>query len=382
MSRRNSRPLRAAVSTRSLVLPSPGVVALLFLLLLPGAVSAQMTIEPQAPMVPPVKAPAVVNGIVTSFDDATKVATLLGSRLLQVDLSTARIVLVDVDPSDTTVPLIVPGAHLTAVVEAPDAAITVFPPPPLKALHAVVRPPGVVFLQGEIESVGTDSFGLLHRTVLVDSRTVLSGENGAGPVHGLSDLKAGMRAGAWVVADGDTLTATKVVAHGNPAVSSYFSFRGAVTEIGTAAWKIGDFVIGVTADTQIVGDPRVGDTVDVLAKEINPPNPAMGMPSRIVAVSIVKVGATPTPAPGRTVSFAGPVQKMPPSGTLGLWQIADRLVTATGLTKITGTPIVGSQVVVTGYALPGPVALRSEGMTFSRMPSAIPFIAVSIATMP
>ena len=383
MSRRNSRPLRAAVSTWFLALSSPGVVALLFLLLLPGALSAQMTTDLQAPTVPPVNNPAVVNGIVTTFNDATKVATLLGSRLLQVDLSTARIVLADADPFDTTLPQIVPGAHLTAVVAAPDAAITVFPPPPLMALQAVVRPPGVAFLQGEIESVGTDSFGLLHRTVVVDSHTVFSGENGASPVHGLPDLKAGMRVEVWVAADGDLLTATKVVAHGKPVVSDYFSFRGVVKGTGTDAWTIGDLTVGVTVDTQIVGDPKAGDTVDVLAKVFNPPNPAMGMPSRIVAVSIVKVVATPAPAPGRSMSFAGPVQKMPPSGTIGLWQIAGRPVTVNGLTEIKGNPVVGSQVVVTGYAMSFAAAVRSDESTFAmRPPSAIPFMAVSITTRP
>jgi hypothetical protein len=327
----------------------------------------------------PVKIPAVVNGVVTSFDETTKVATLIGSRLLQVDLSSARILMADADPSDATVPPIVPGAHLTALVEAPDITITIFPPPPLKALQAVVRLPGLAFLHGEIEGVGIDSFSMLHRPILVDSQTVFSGEDGGNPVRGLSDLKAGMRADVWVVADGDTLTAVKVVAHGQPAPKPIF-FRGVVKAIEAESWTVGDMTVGVTVDTRIVGDPQVGDVVDVVAKVVNPPNPMMGMPSRLVAVSIVKVFLPPPPFPGETTSFDGPVQAMPPSGTMGLWKIADQMVMVTGLTKIEGSPKVGSQVTVTGYTLPtmaaSPVGKRSSGL--SPMPS--PFIALSIKT--
>jgi hypothetical protein len=327
----------------------------------------------------PVKIPAVVNGVVTSFDETTKVATLIGSRLLQVDLSSARILMADADPSDATVPPIVPGAHLTALVEAPDITITIFPPPPLKALQAVVRLPGLAFLHGEIEGVGIDSFSMLHRPILVDSQTVFSGEDGGNPVRGLSDLKAGMRADVWVVADGDTLTAVKVVAHGQPAPKPIF-FRGVVKAIEAESWTVGDMTVGVTVDTRIVGDPQVGDVVDVVAKVVNPPNPMMGMPSRLVAVSIVKVFLPPPPFPGEITSFDGPVQAMPPSGTMGLWKIADQMVMVTGLTKIEGSPKVGSQVTVTGYTLPtmaaSPVGKRSSGL--SPMPS--PFIALSIKT--
>jgi hypothetical protein len=326
-----------------------------------------------------VKKPAVVNGVVTSFDETTKVATLIGSRLLQVDLSSARILMADADPSDATVPPIGPGAHLTALVEAPDITITIFPPPPLKALQAFVRLPGLAFLHGEIEGVGTDSFSMLHRSILVDSRTVFSGEDGGNPVRGLSDLKAGMRAEAWVVADGDTLTAAKVVAHGQPAPKPIF-FRGVVKAIEADSWTIGDMTVGVTVDTKIVGDPHLGDVVDVVAKVVNPPNPMMGMPSRLVAVSIVKVFLPPPPFPGEITSFDGPVQAMPPSGSMGLWKIADQMVMVTELTKIEGSPKVGSQVTVTGYTLPtmaaSPVGTGSSGLS----PMASPFIALSIRT--
>lgn len=382
MSRMNSRLPRATVPTRFLALPSSGVVALLLALLLPGVLSAQMTTGPGTSPATPVKVRSVVNGVVTSFDEPTKVATLIGSPLLQVDLSSARIVMADADPFDATVPPIGPGAFLTAVVEAPDVAITIFPPPPLKALQAAVRPPGFAFLHGEIESVGTDSFALLHRTILVDGSTLFGGADGGTPIDGLSDLRPGMQAEVWVLAAGDTLTAAKVVAHGKPDVPKPIFFRGVVKTIGPDSWTIGDLTVGITPDTRIVGDPQVGDTVDVIASVVDPPNPGMGMPSRLVAISIVKVVVVPPPIPGRTTTFEGPVQALPPSGRNGHWKIADRTVTVSGLTKIEGDPKVGSQVTVTGFALPSPVAISVGPMASAMNPRTIPFMAISIKTMP
>ncbi|HQR44927.1 MAG TPA: DUF5666 domain-containing protein [Thermoanaerobaculia bacterium] len=375
-----ARRLRAPRPTWFLALPASGIVALLFLVLRPGTAGAQMAAGSEMASVLPVAVPAAVNGIVTSFDETTRVATLIGSRLLQVDLSSARIVAGDADPSDAVVPPISPGAHLTALVVAPDVAITIFPPPPLKALHAVVRPPDYALLQGEIESVGTDSFSMLHRVVLVDGRTVFAGEDAGSPIRSLADLKPGMQAEVWVVAAGDTLTAVRVVAHGKSVEPPPMLFQGVVKEIGAASWTIGDRTVGVTAETKIVGDPKVGDTVDVVARIVNPPDPMMGMPSRLVAVSIVKVLLPPPPVPGETTSFDGPVQAMPPTGTLGLWRIADRMVLVTGLTKIDGSPAVGSKVTVTGYTLPTMAASPAGTDTSGMSPMASPFIALSITT--
>lgn len=380
MSRMITRLSRATVPTWFLALPSSGVVALLLVLLLPGVLSAQMMVGPGTASATPVKARSVVNGVVTGFDETTKVATLIGSPLLQVDLSSARIAMADADPSDATVPPIGPGAFLTAIVEAPDVAITIFPPPPLKALQATVRPPGFAFLRGEIESVGTDSFALLHRTILVDGNTVFGGGDGGHPIDGLSDLKPGMQAEVWVWAAGDALTAAKVVAHGRRVGPKPIFFRGVVKTIGPDSWTIGDVTVGVTPETRIVGDPQVGDTVDVIANVIDPPNPGMGMPSRLVAVSIVKVVVGPPPVPGRITTFDGPVQAMPPSGRNGHWKIADRIVTVSGLTKIEGDPKVGSEVTVTGYALPSPVALMGDSTASAMNPMAVPFMALSIKT--
>lgn len=382
MSTTIARPFRAPRPTRALALPAAGFVALLSLLLLPGTLGAQMEISSETASALSLKIPAAVNGVVTGFDETTRVATLVGSRLLQVDLSSARIAAGDADPSDGAVPPIGPGAHLTALVEVPDVAITIFPPPPLKAVYAVVRPPEFALLQGEIEGVGASSFSMLHRVILVDDRTAFAGENGGMPIRGLGDLKPGMVAEVWVVPAGDTLTAVRVVAHGKVVEPPPMLFRGVVREIGATSWTIGDRTVGVTAETKIVGDPKVGDTVDVVARIVNPPDPMMGMPSRLVAVSIVKVLLPPPPVPGETTTFDGKVLAMPPSGMLGLWKISDRVVLVTPSTKIEGSPKVGSAVTVTGYTLPTMSAAPGGMGSAGSSPLASPFIALAIKTKP
>lgn len=370
MNARHSHP--AVTRARFLPLSSAGLVALLFLSLAALPLAAQPSLDPTMPgfVGPPVRAPSV-EGFVTSVDGT--VVTLQGSPLLRVDVSGATIL--SADSAGGTPPPITLGAYLMATVEAPNVAILTFPPPPLVAKTVAVRPADTAVLSGEIQSVASSSFSLLFRTILVDGHTVFSGYGAGSPVHGLSDLKPGMQAMAWVVATSGGLLAKKVVAFGPIVVPTPVNFRGVVKEIGTDNWTIGDMTVGITAATKIVGDPQVGDTVDVVAKVDGPPNPMMGMPSHLVAVSIVKVIPPPTPVPGRTFTFDGTVQSMPSIGTIGLWKIGDRPVMVTGLTKISGTPKVGSLVTVTGYATPSPLAAGSAGT-----PSSVPILATSIVT--
>jgi hypothetical protein len=368
--------LPAIARARFLPSSSAGLVALLLLSLAALPLAAQPSVEPAMPGIaePPVKAP-FVEGFVTSVDGM--VVTLTGSPLLRVDVSGATIISADAGGGTATPPPIEPGAYLVAIVQLPTVPSMGPLPGPLRATSVAVRPAGMAVLSGEVQSVGSSTFSLLDRTILVDGNTAFSGYGAGGPVHGLSDLKPGMQATAWVVVSGGGLLATRVMALGPFDLPKPVSFRGVVKEIGTESWTIGDMTVGITTATRIVGDPRVGDTVDVVAKVDGPPNPMMGMPSRLVAVSIVKVVPPPTPVPGRTFTFDGTVQSMPKTGTMGLWKVGDRDVMVTGLTKISGTPKVGSLVTVTGYPMPTRLATGSAAT-----PSPVSILATSIVTKP
>lgn len=372
MSRVSTRPSQATHDSRFRRASSFGVVALLFLAFAsPPAAGQASTGGSTVPVTPPTFLPSAA-GFVTAVDGP--IVTLLGSPLLRIDVSGATILAADA--TGGTPPQITPGAYIFATLE-PIAPPTAGPlPPPLIAIAVAVRPAGTALLEGEVQAVGTDSFTLLFRTILVDANTVFLFPNASASSGGLSDLKPGMQVAVWVRVTSNGLTAVRVVVLGPPPVSDPIFFRGVVKVIGTDSWTIGDYTVGITAATKIVGDPQVGDTVDVVAIVENPPNPMMGMPSRLVALSITKVILPPSPVAARTISFTGPVQAMPISGTLGVWKIAGRSVTVTGLTTIEGNPAVGSTVAVTGYTLPGLTA--AAALT----PSSVTFVATDIQTAP
>jgi hypothetical protein len=304
-----------------------------------------------------------VEGVVTAVStDGTVVTLLGGAGNLDIDVSRAKIALVGAEPSASGTPVAIgPGARIVATIALPDAIAAVVPPPPLVATNVLVTESRFAYLHGTIQGVDVagSAFTMLFRVVHVDANTEFSGESPSGRIKGLAGLAPGQIADATVVATSLGLLAVRVGAHGYPVPPPIpFAFRGVVTSIATAQWTIDDKVVGITNETRIVGDPKVGDTVDVLAKIQNPPNPGMGMPSRIVAIVITKAGVfppPPTPGTGREFIFDGLVQSIPPSATqIGLWKIGGKDVNVTAGTEIVGNPKVGDAVHVVATVGSGP----------------------------
>jgi hypothetical protein len=177
-------------------------------------------------------------------------------------------------------------------------------------------------------------------------------------VKGLTDLAAGMQANVAVTADPGGVTAKNVFAYAVP-TTRIVAFRGKVDSESSTLWTIGGNVVQVNSDTKIVGNPQVGDEVEVLERvQILPPG--MGAPSMIpVAISITKVVALPPPPTPTTVSFDGVVDSMPSNAAgapEGHWVISGRNVLVTGTTKVDPGITTGTSVQVTGIALPMAVA--------------------------
>jgi len=110
----------------------------------------------------------------------------------------------------------------------------------------------------------------------------------------------------------------------------------------------------VNAATKIVGDPKVGDTVDVIAEESSPRILGAGTAVLPVALSIVKTPIIVPPGPGdRATEFDGTVESLPPvaspgSVPLGHWKISSRDVLVNGLTRLDSGIVVGTPVHVKG----------------------------------
>ena len=193
---------------------------------------------------------------------------------------------------------------------------------------------------------------MLIHTVSTNASTKWSGGGPNGAVKGIGDLSAGMFAIVAVVNSGGLL-ATSVDAFGFVTPPELFAWRGPVETITSTAWTIAGRVVQVDSDTKIVGDPKVGDIVDVVARVHNPP-PGSLAPSYLVAVSITKAPVITPPGPGdRATEFDGIVQSIPAAPTangapLGHWKISSRDVLVNGLTKLDTGIVVGTAVHVKG----------------------------------
>jgi hypothetical protein len=342
-----TRPLLARTSRRFLPLRTSSalVVALLLFGLAPFAVAADGQSFPL-----PVR-PSAVEGTVSKVTGP--ILDLIEGGI-QIDVTNARITGGD-DRFASPLPWsgILVGARVVAQVTVPDAQIAVSPPPPLQATNVVVFQTRAGELLGIIQSVDVagGTFTMLFRTVATNAGTKWSGGGPHGAVRGIGDLAAGMFAIAAVVNSGGLL-ATSVEAYGGTP-PELFAFRGAVETITSTAWTIAGRTVQVDSDTKIVGDPRVGDIVDVIAKVHNPPAGSLA-PSYLVAVSIIKAPVIRPPGPGeRATEFDGIVESIPASPTangapLGHWKISSKDVLVNGLTKLDGGIVVGSAVHVKG----------------------------------
>lgn len=322
------------------------VVALLLLGTAPFAAAADGTSLPS-----PAK-PSAVEGTVSKVTGP--VLDLIEGGI-QIDVTNATITGGD-DRLANPLPWsgILVGARVVAQVTVPELLPpTSFPPPPLPATSVVVFQTRAGELSGTIQAVDVagGKFTMLIHTVSTNAATKWSGVGPNGAVKGIGDLSAGMFAIVAVVNSGGLL-ATSVAAYGLTP-PELLAWRGAVQAITPAAWTIAGRVVQVDSDTKIVGDPTVGDIVDVVAKVHNPP-PGSLAPSYLVAVSIIKSPVISPPGPGeRATEFDGIVESIPAAPTamgapLGHWKISSRDVIVNGLTKLDTGIVVGSAVRVKG----------------------------------
>jgi hypothetical protein len=275
---------------------------------------------------------------------------------IQIDVAKATITGAD-DREASPLPTsgILVGARVVAQVTVPDVIPTVFPPPPLAATSVVVFQTRAGQLAGTIQSVDAagEKLTLLFHTVSTNPPTKWSGEGPKGPVKGIGDLAAGMFATVSVVNSGGLL-ATAVEAFGFATPPELIAWRGPVETITSTAWTIAGRGVRVDSNTKIVGDPKVGDTVDVLARIQNPPPGTLG-PSYIIAISISKAPVIAPTGPGdRATEFDGTVEAIPAATNgvpLGHWKISSRDVLVNGLTKLDAGIVVGTAVHVKGSFL-------------------------------
>ena|SRR5436190_9835257 len=230
-----------------------------FLPLLFIATAALAQIRGRAVMPPGLQAGAnTVSGTVSSVSGST---ILIANGLISIDTTGAKFVGDDVTP----------GAFVTAVLKSGDVA----PNAPLPATVIMVAHIPQATLSGTVTSVDivASKFTLLGRTINVTPDTSFSGLLTLRPMT-LADVFPSMLVAVEANVAGGALTARSVEAL-TPLRIAPTRFTGFVKAIGATQWTVGlgpagslapDFLVKVDKNTTIVGDPKVGDRVNVVGE--------------------------------------------------------------------------------------------------------------------
>ena len=278
---------------------------------------------------------ATIEGTITSVNvpiaGGGPIVTLLGG-------------LVAFDATGATVRYVNGHAATTDTLAAGQRVLALLDPAtaPLRATTVVILSDRAdVTFSGRVDAVdlGAGTLTVLGFTSKVTDRTVFGGPfEGAGS-KGLDDVRVGDMVFVEAKADAGALLATKVMKLGAPS-DSVRRIHGTVASIGEAAWTItlpdgSTLTVKVGTETKITGAPKVGDTVDVLARPQSD--------GSLLAIAILKA----VPPPSVTFErFEGVVKAIGATA----WTIApkdggpERTFTVDGQTKIAGAPAVGDSV--------------------------------------
>jgi hypothetical protein len=274
-------------------------------------------------VVGPIPAPlpgTTISGFVTAVNGNT---IALANGLVTIDATRATIT----DEQGVAV-TITPGSLIFAILRSGT---------PLQASSIVVTKLPQVTLSGTVQavSVATGTLQLLGITIHVDPDTSFGGNH---IVRSLADIVANDVVQVQANAVGSSLVASSILVFA-PMPQLPTLIHGTVKSIGTESWVITDsrardITVNVNAQTRIIGSPKVGDTVDVLAN--------VDSANNYVAISIMV-----SPTPPTQMRISGVVKSI---GTT-TWVIGpavglgpDFLVQVNALTKIVGDPRVGDHV--------------------------------------
>lgn len=284
---------------------------------------------------------ASISGVVASVQGTLITLNTSGAPAITIDASSAKFM--DDHSGAGTIANVAPGARITAFI---NTAPTLQPSSSLRAQLITIES------QPDLEVTGTiDSSDQAHSRLVVLGITIdIDANTGFGsnfPTFAaikFSDIVAGKVVSIAARFSGGTIVATQVQILFQASMQSTI-LLGTVKSIGTTEWVItpvagNDTTVLVDAQTKIIGDPKVGDSVQVMVN-VDPSH-------NYLAIAIVKVELhVPT-----IVDVHGTVKSISatqwsiggPSGSLA----PDFLVNITSSTVIYPDPKVGDRVDVVG----------------------------------
>jgi hypothetical protein len=237
-----------------------------------------------------------------------------------------------------------PGARITAFL---NTAPTTQPSSALRAQLITIESQPDLQLTGAIDSIDVphSRFVVLGITITADADTSFGSTFPTfAAIKDVSGLAVGQVVNVTVRFASGAIIATSVQVT-SPTIQATAILSGTVKSIGAASWVITgkdgkDTTITIDAQTKIIGDPKVGDTVQVMA--------TIDSGHNYTAIAIVKLdlhGITKTELHGTVKSIAATQWVIGgPPGTL----VADFIVKIASTTVIYPDPKVGDRVVAAG----------------------------------
>jgi hypothetical protein len=287
---------------------------------------------------------AAVSGSVASVQGTTITLNSGGAPAIRIDASAAKFM---GQTGAGSISDVKPGVRVTAFINT-TAAIA--PGTPLPAQLITIESLPDLAATGSLQAIDVPNskFTVLGISMAVDSNTSFSSAFPTfAPIKGLGDLVLGQVVNVTAAFAVGSILAKRIQILA-PVVPTPVIISGTVKSISASAWVITgkdgkDLTVIVDAQTKIIGDPKAGDSVQVMAN--------LDASHNYVAIAIVKLGTT-VPPPTNIIELHGFVKSISatqwtiggPPGSMA----PDFLVKITSTTVIYPNPAVGDRVIVVG----------------------------------
>jgi Domain of unknown function (DUF5666) len=253
--------------------PKAAVLALLLAASIASAATRQRVLRP-----PQLPSAATVTGTVSSV-----AGNIINVANGTVSLDASGATIVDLAGKLVSLSSLTTGTLIVATVKSDGIA----PGAPIPATLIAVTKPADVTLTGPATAVDVlhNTLTLLGRTIQVTPQTSFGGPFFGTSIRGVADIQPNDLVSVQANQSGAQLVAVSVLVLSLHVEQTEF-IHGSVRSIAADAWVVNnafegkDVTVAVNAQTQIVGSPKVGDTVDVLAHTDSS--------GKLVALSIIK----------------------------------------------------------------------------------------------
>ncbi len=286
---------------------------------------------------------AAVSGSVASVSGTTITLNSGGAQTIRIDASAAKF---QSEQGTASISDVKTGARISAFI---NTTITVAASAALPAQLIAIESSPDLAVNGAIQSIDPahSTFSVLGINIAVDANTSYGTTFPTfAPIRGLQDLAVGQMVNVTAAFTNASILAKRVQIT-SFVIPTTTILHGTVKSISASAWVITtdgkDTTVTIDAQTKILGDAKVGDSVQVIANVDSAHN--------YLAIAIIKL-IPAGPPDSATMKLSGWVKSIAPAQ----WTIGgpagslapDFLVRITSTTKIYPNPAVGDHVVATG----------------------------------